>query len=106
MSRVMRVGCSRVIWSQPAVLWPFSLCSGQVEDTEEFGPGVVQEKRINKLLEESIWDWCGIATCFAIIAAVVLVVLVVLDADITEAWTRSAVFVLGILGALTVLHLG
>lgn len=89
---------------------PCSLWSGQVEDTEEFGRGAVREKRIEKLLDQKIWDWCGIATCFAIIAAVVLAVLLVLDAvdvmsGIAEAWERSTALVLGIPGVLTVLQL-
>lgn len=89
---------------------PCSLWEGQVESTTEFGRGAVREKRIKKLLDQEMWDWCGIATCFAIIAAVVWAVLFVLGAvnvisDITEAWERSTALVLGIPGVLTVLQL-
>ncbi|CAB1116202.1 unnamed protein product [Ectocarpus sp. CCAP 1310/34] len=40
----------------------------QVENHEDFGQGVVREKRVVELLDKRIWDWCGLCVFFIVFA--------------------------------------
>lgn len=88
---------------------PFPLGSCQVEETDEFGHGIVRKKRIQKLLEDNSWTWCGGATRFAVIAALTLGLWFVLAAfdvisDVADTWESATTVVLGVPGVLVVLQ--
>lgn len=87
-----------------------SRASNQVEGNDEFGRGVVRQKRIQNVLKDYSWNLCGTATCFVIIAVVLFALLLVLAAldvvpDVAEAWKSATALVLGIPGVLALFQL-
>lgn len=56
---------------------------GQVERHQAFGRGAVRAARINELLEDSSWNWCGLATFYVFVTLMGFIAVYVLH------WTNA-----------------
>jgi len=56
---------------------PFS--NQQVENHEDFGQGVVREKRVVEVLDKRIWDWCSLFLFFIVFALLGIITVVLVE---------------------------
>lgn len=82
----------------------------QVEAHPAFGRGTVRAARINKLLMDPSWNWCGFANFYTGVAVLGIVVLVVLDQSNANSgfsnatrWTSATLVLPGVLTLLKLL---